>query len=696
MALYELWLDESGSFDKDDIKNESPSLVGGILITKGILDEYGVKRILKQEYVHSVEMKGEEYGDYAIDVLNNSIEKGADFVIFENEERINILNGDTTYLNIISEGIIQLLQYLSLKEEHVELDILIAVRKVVDSSMDASRHVIQSQEYIDRLKEKIIIGMARRSLKSIGNSKWNVKFASARVDARLMLADVVCHSWFRRNSRKFNEENRKVLLKLYKPQYYFTAFERATSAYVNRLLSEGNIGDAIFELYTVNDEKLKEHFLDTILTRLSISDEITRKVQLMNLVNKIQVLIILDRNLEKSREILEDIQYEFIEQIKAKEINANYFVFDIYLLLLTVAEHQGDTLTENRQINLCSSIISNMTKRWESLDYFYLLKIRQAVHQNNIYDYLGCIENMNSIEKLIDETMGLYSLTEEFSTLCNEIVSDIKGKVLGTRLQSRAFLIRIDKGQIELARKDSDRAIEQFEFEMDKSRQYQYRCQIECEAREFIESIKWLYKSVGLTLNESNNFDELAEKIKSLNKISAVFTTMHYLRILSEASISGEISLAEMLYSSWNKAKLEELKIIKEFTYEHPYQIIYWKIGTYLLIKGSVKSGLGKYKIAINICNKNPKFLTLRSIGLGIQAELAALLCKLGDKYSKEYKEAYNNLIKDYNNFIASELPESMKIYFMCWREDLENVKNTKSNEQRYEILLKLSRSIAY
>lgn len=164
MAVYELWLDESGNFKNDDLMENSPSLVGSIFIAKGALDEDSVKEILKKEYVHSVEMKGEEYGEYATEVLSNAAKKGAEFVVFENEERIKIIDGDTTYLNIISEGIIQLLQYLTLKDDNVELDILIAVRKVVDSPLDASRFVIKRKEYIYRLREKIMIGMARNIL----------------------------------------------------------------------------------------------------------------------------------------------------------------------------------------------------------------------------------------------------------------------------------------------------------------------------------------------------------------------------------------------------------------------------------------------------------------------------------------------------------------------------------------------------
>ncbi|WP_123962161.1 hypothetical protein [Clostridium isatidis] len=339
-----------------------------------------------------------------------------------------------------------------------------------------------------------------------------------------------------------------------------------------------------------------------------------------------------------------------------------------------------------------------MKGRWESLEYFYMIKIREGVHQNNIYNYKGCIENMNKLEALIDDTMGLFSLADDFSNLFNEITSDVKGKVLGTRLQARNFLIRTEREQIKLARKDSDDAIEQFQLERDKARQYQYRCQIECEAGEYINALNWLYKSVGLNFNNQEDFYELTEKIKKLDKASAIFTTMHYLRILSEASFNGEISLADNLYSAWVKSKLESLEIIKCHSFENPYEVIFAKLAGYLLSKGNVKSALEKYKIAVSICKNNAKFLTARSIGLVIQAELTALLCKFADKYNKEYKEkeAYKNLIKDYNDFMNSSLPETIINTFSPWKETLDKLQDVADNNKKYEMLWKISRAIFY
>ena len=50
---FELWLDESGDFFTDTEKKWlNPSLVGGILIKRGLIDEYAAGKIIGRDHVH--------------------------------------------------------------------------------------------------------------------------------------------------------------------------------------------------------------------------------------------------------------------------------------------------------------------------------------------------------------------------------------------------------------------------------------------------------------------------------------------------------------------------------------------------------------------------------------------------------------------------------------------------------------------
>ena len=110
MKQFELWLDESGDFKTESELNKNPSLVGGVLVEKGALSEKDIRGILNKDYVHRNEIRREVFGDYATKVLKDICDYGGKLIIFENEERIQVVDGSTTYLNILSEGIKKVIQ----------------------------------------------------------------------------------------------------------------------------------------------------------------------------------------------------------------------------------------------------------------------------------------------------------------------------------------------------------------------------------------------------------------------------------------------------------------------------------------------------------------------------------------------------------------------------------------------------------
>ena len=146
---FELYIDESGSFEdaaSSDFHPKEASLVGGILVDAGYLSESKVESLLPQ-HIHSCEQdsKGREI---CLAALGTVTSEGARFVIFENKERISIINGDTTYLNIISEGLVRLFSDLALEypEQEISVDVTVALRK----NVSAGRGIISTQEYRKR------------------------------------------------------------------------------------------------------------------------------------------------------------------------------------------------------------------------------------------------------------------------------------------------------------------------------------------------------------------------------------------------------------------------------------------------------------------------------------------------------------------------------------------------------------------
>ena len=696
MKKFQLWLDESGDFKREKDFTKNPSLVGGVLVEEGQLSEREIKNILNKDYVHSNEIQKELFGDFATQVLNDIKNNNGELIIFENQERLQIVDGSITYLNILSEGIIQLLQLLAAQYGHVHLDILIAVRLNMERQDLNPGEIIKEEEYILRLEEKIIMGLARRTLSNNRNWSWSIKMGSARKDQRLMLADVVCNSYLTRNSRKFNDSHREVLNSLYKDKYCFTVFEKSTVSYIKRLLGEGAIGEAIFEIYASEENLNKEEFLKIILDRLSMMDDGAIRTQLLNINIRIESLIKIDNNLKKSREILWSIQEELIPLMRERKINIGIFSLDIYLYLLTVYTHEGKVGLAEKQISLCQEGIKNLANRWESIDYYFMFKIRQAVHENNIFDFHSALNNMNEMETTIDETLGLFPLAQGIGKICTEIKSDLMGKVLGTKLQSRTFMIRSDPSQLNRAREDSDKAISEFMSSSDIMRQYQYRSMIECEGKNYSSAVNYLCKSMEVDYTDEDSAIKLLNIIIEKPLIVRLYSLMHYVRIMAEAKIGGEDNISDTMFAAWNKLRLSNSDIILKPKNSHPYEIILWKMGTYMGRSGNISAAIKYYDDAIRICNNTSEELTLRGIGLGIMAEKASLLGKETGKYNKEFNSSSREFLNNYNQFMESNLPKAMEKYFENWKESINQIKNVKDNEEKSNILWDISRKITY
>ncbi|WP_078427978.1 hypothetical protein [Alkalihalobacterium alkalinitrilicum] len=725
VANFELWLDESGNFIDEQKKTGAPSIVGGMLVpvkknndqwASALVTQTREKYNIKERYIHGTELHGNKYGEMAVELLQKCIDEDARLIIFENEERIDIVNSDMTYLNILAEGIIQLLQTLAAEHEEIKLSILAANRVKVDGMQDRQETIlIKDYEYKERLAEKIALSMARRNLMNGSNWNWSFQLDSAKSNPRLMLADVVCHSWFVQDGRKFTDVTRELLRNLYKPAFVFSVFEHATEAAIRRSLMAGTIGEALFEWLdaktatsvkpsyvsteiatTIEEDLDYSYYLQLIATKLTQIPEFAQATQLSIVENHVETLISIDRNFDKATRMLELIKHEVAPALAKAGVKEKRFFFKVYINLLKIANHRGNVILGSEQIEISRSLLDQLAGRWETIDDVIGYMILEGVHRMNTYDFQGTIDGMNKVQKFIDTSFELLSISllEDLSLFSEDMKSNLKGKVLGTRLQARSFLIREDREQIVLARKDSDDAIEEFSTQSDLNRQYQYRCQIECEAKEPIEALKWLGKAFQTTYKSTNDLQTLMKKIHEARYIDQIFGAMHYSRALVSAYECNEFDLAERMYEQWVKSKIEQTLFSIDVK-EHPYEIILWKHAYYLGKTNRLKAAIEKYDQAYKICNHSVNRYTLRSIGLGILFEKTSVLQIAGKKYSHEAKKALQIACKQYDEFMKEGLPEQLNSYFEQFKPTIENL-HSLSEEDQSKILYTLSLKIPY
>lgn len=679
---YELWLDESGNFLDKSNAYFNPSLVGGLLVPENEMDSKIIDEVINVDYVHSTEMSN--FGLFALNVLNKLSNYNSKFIVFENQERLLIGDTTKTYLNILSEGIVKLLLHLATLHKKFELNILIAIRLDVEKQEDYPGRIIYSKEYLDNLNERISLALAKRALTSQHTWSWAIDFASARKDKRLMIADVICNTWLTRTSRKFDDKQREAIEYLYKDTVY-PVFEAGSIIKIKNLVAENNISEAIFE-FCSNDVEKRSYLRTLIENRLISLNSVELRYQLLNLKNRIAIFIQVDKQLVKSEKLILQI-IEIIDSLKKHKIFDTVIEFDMYMFLLTIYSHRGNINDSERILVMCEDLIGKLTNRWETIDYFFMLKLRKAIHYVNSYDVENAIAETTSVIGSLADVVDLFTLIDGLSDIFVCIKSEALGKAYGTRIQAYLLDAYSVKELINFARMDSELAIKQFTSSSDISRQFQYRSQIECEDENYLEARKYLYRSVEVLRNcevgEENYFEVLA----SLDNTTKVFHLMHYLRIMAYKSLSGYENTTTISFVD-NQFKLPLL--VQEFgKNDHPIEILYWRLGTIQMMLGQLTSAENYFSLGKRICFHSRENYTLISIGVAMLAEETWHYARL--KEVKKFEESQKQLIKKYKKFMDLKLPLAMELRFRMWDKIINIV---TINE--YQRLLELARSVGY
>ena len=131
MKEYELWLDESGDFEKNNQLHKHPSIVGGVLIEKGQFSDEEITQLVNAEAnggdAHSTTMDRQQVEEIMLPALEMLCHRHGKLVYFENKEHIATYSNRQLYLRILASGIVQLMQYLG-KDGSFCIDVIIAVR----------------------------------------------------------------------------------------------------------------------------------------------------------------------------------------------------------------------------------------------------------------------------------------------------------------------------------------------------------------------------------------------------------------------------------------------------------------------------------------------------------------------------------------------------------------------------------------
>ena len=684
MSTYHLYLDESGTFD-ERAKNSAPSIVAGFLTERSCTEAQAADLLnatknssesfasIDVNHFHAMNIADPALYEFITVLLENMSRKNYRLVVFKSDKGYVGVNSDVTYLNVFAEGIVNLLEHLLAQTtDKVVLNVCYATRlNVAERDLYGIYMSINEKSYLERIEERIDWRMLR--LKDSERARVTKTFSSAKADyfAPLMLADAVCFA-LRGGKNNFTAEQRSRIKNL--PTLKFQLTEKILWRDIQNALIEERIGEAIYSWYVRGTPTLLEEygdfFKESVVKKLREADSASRKFQYDTLAQLIGNLVNSRdsrREFETVKNLVAALDKDFFPLIEANNFEAQELIFDTHFQRLTVATHEGNTLDEQREIELCRNILPNLPATCETLDYFLKYKLRETEYLKNIYDFEGAITELDRLEKILSSTVDLLQMIDELESFSKNIRSTTLGKVIGSRAAAKIYLATTSPSLIRSAREDSDRAIEQFTAESDKLRQFQMRSMLETRAENFRESLLWLCRAFNL--DESSTPDKVLAAIKKSAGDGKKFGLLHFANLMA-AAMEAERSLGREMFEAWIKQNADEL-LTDDTAY--PVPLILWRSGKCRALQRS-KTAKKFYDDATRLLLAKPENFTLFSEGLLVEADQFVTLEEGNNlKFLKKIQA-------DYQKFSALPLPPTMRKAFAEW-EKLRDVPRNELKE---------------
>ncbi len=700
MKVYELYLDESGRFVEgieEQSKNLKPSLIGGYLVEEGKMSKEKAKIILGKSYVHMCEENNSKK-DYdktdPIDIIKKLKDIGGKIVIFQNFERINVLKDrDLLYLNMLTEGIVNLIDKLSiLSQEEIKLKVIAANRLNYNEGYE-NKVKIDIEEYNKRILEKVYMRLLEGD--KLAYNKFNIELdlASARYDTRLMISDVICNTRITVESNKFSKEEQRVIKSLYKESsYIFSVFKTSLQKEIENSIKQNNISNAMLKLCEIKDKDKYNELSALLISHINNMESQNLEIQIDLLSLRIRTIINIQGNLEFVEKFLKIMQEEILPKVDRKSFAICKLKLDVSSYLLTVYTHQGNNLKSKEQIDISNKILKEIDGSWDFLNYYFIINIREAVMYINALLYEKAANLLENVIKNADSIVEVIKCIDDFSNM----KLDILGKSLGTRLQAYSRLIPIDKKYYELAVDDSNNAMSQFITDNDLARQCIYRVDIECRMGNCKEALKYLAKSVK---KNEVNYNEILKEIANIKSFSRHYSVLSYFQIMSTAAENNDEKLANDMYLAFGKNQSlynEYLKndgqaiseyngekiIIEERFSEHPFELIYWYLGKYFKIK-DIKTAKFYFDKSVKICDMK-KDSTLSATAIAVECDKILLQNKCNaNTICQRFEALYSR-----GDYLINQFLDSIK-------EDISILKVSKDEEQKVDICKKLLKRIA-
>lgn len=658
---YELWLDESGKFeDRKALRGkESSSLIGGILIEKDSIEGLKLDRLMPRERNHATELRSIEKKKYIISTLEE-LKKGSKAQLFYIENKTYQSEGQnkTLYLRMMAEGILQLLQRLNALSESVTLDVLIAQRQNVVNNTPEGR--IEEENYIKAIDKYIDEKKKRNHISFNKDTKLSFDVKQAQREVKLAFADYACNLRFRKDNAIY-ADCKDRLDKLFEDAFIFDVIEQDLITYIDTLLANNMIADALIELFNHADEIEKDNIfnktLENISSKMRVMGYRLVKSQLKQFTSDIAAYTYSEDDYEIGEKLLKNIIDKLIPLLKENNFPYLEHEFKLLILLIDMYLREGDIILAREMVDRCKRVQEALGNSLEEILSYHQIIEKEAILliDEFRYDEARALvdKECEAFENIMLNISNDKFLRVRFPTLKSEYYGD----ALCMKIYANMFLQRENPALYTYMCADSDKALKQYpnsEGELERHRQY--RSHIELENGNYERALLFLINAKLYTIKrlDTRIIREFLDKITMEEyKTSCQYYLMYYLLIMSEAKRAGSI-LADDMYKILKKCpKLLEMsyiddKKVAETEYEainindaterksninyHPVEINFWKYASYLYQNNDYEKAIEYFTKAYKLCNRYKNYTTMRITGIGPLTEMICCYIDQGNK----------------------------------------------------------------
>ena len=710
---YELWLDESGTFQNEkQLKSENKyaSLIGGLLVEKEEVEKIDFNDLLNGSIGHATDMCRADKKSVILPILETMQNKyNAKQVFFENALYEDENTNRQLYLRMMAEGLLQLIQTLNAKNESVKLKVIIARRQ--DVQTEFAKREIKPREYTQELKRCIELKRKEHKLFLDADTQLEFEISVACETQELMLADYACNTRLTRDSYAFKNVKTR-LNKLYKDAYLFTLYEVGSLNYIKIALTKGDISDAIFELFTSNDELNINSMMGLVLDQIKGMSNRLLDTQIKMCVAELIAYTSKTDDYEVSEALLKRYRDEFIPYLQENNLPIARLHFSILLQLAEVFLREGDIDAARDTLHSCRDILGELGGVLEDLPIYYQLVQKEAFLAIKEFDYEKAVNIMDRLIKSMEGIMHYveveHNLTKQFANIRSKSYADI----IATKVQAMIYLQRDNPKSYTKLCELSNLAMAQYRensFRNELEIHRRYRSRIEMEAGNYISAVEFLMKArrcqqIAVDKVGICNFLESVSKIRE--KERAQYYIMDYLMIMVHAK-HHKNNIADLMYENIvkysvllryveildeksigdndiNSIELDEVQEKITDNYYHPIEILNWKMASYLYLSGNYKRANHFYRRVIEMCCKNENYYTMYVVGIGIHAEYISCLAAMeefdlarGEYYElkkkieivkdKEIVQATRNFVEELERKLDEALEDNALIADKLW-----------------------------